>query len=45
MPTRQELVLQFILQLAANASIQVTDAQYVYQIACSLADQYIGQQA
>lgn len=42
MPTRQELILQFMLQLAANASIQVADAQYVYRVASDLADHYIG---
>jgi len=45
MPTRQELILQFMLQLAANSSVQVTDSKYLYRIAFDLADQYIGQQA
>jgi hypothetical protein len=45
MLTRQELILQFMLQLAANGSVQITDAKYVYDIACNLADQYIKNQA
>jgi predicted transcriptional regulator len=45
MPTRQELILQFMLQIAANGSVQVTDAKYVHNIACNLADQYIKNQA
>jgi hypothetical protein len=44
MPTRNELILQFMTALAANGNVACTDAKYVYRIACDLADEYIGNQ-
>jgi len=44
MPTRQELILQFMLQLAANGSVQAIDPKYVHKLAQGLADVYIGSQ-
>jgi hypothetical protein len=40
MPTRQELVLQFMMALASN-SVVIKDAKDVYEGACILADQYL----
>jgi hypothetical protein len=44
MPTRNELILQFMTALAANGNVACTDAQYVYRIACDLSDEYIKNQ-
>jgi hypothetical protein len=44
MPTRNELILQFMTALAANGNVACTDANYVYRIACNLADEYIKSQ-
>jgi hypothetical protein len=41
-PTRQELILQFMLALASN-SVVIRDAKDVYQGACILADQYLSE--
>jgi|LakMenEpi03Aug12_release.lakeMendotaPanAssembly.Ray.scaffolds.fasta_scaffold4937051_1 hypothetical protein len=45
MPTRNELIFQFMISLAANGNIQVTDANYVYRAAANLADEYLKHQA
>lgn len=44
MPTRNELIFQFMISLAANGSVQATDASYVYRIASELADEYLKNQ-
>ena len=44
MPTRQELILQFMYFLSANASTTVGNASQVYQLACNLADEYLKNQ-
>jgi hypothetical protein len=40
MPTRQELILQFMLALAAN-SVVIKEAKDVHKGACMLADKYL----
>jgi hypothetical protein len=45
MPTRTELIFQFMISLAANGSIPATDASYVYRVAADLADEYLKNQA
>jgi hypothetical protein len=44
MPTRNELILQFMTALASNGNVPVLDAPYVYKVACGLADEYIKSQ-
>lgn len=44
MPTRQELVLQFMLALSANENFKPTkdDSDRIFAMACILADKYLG---
>jgi hypothetical protein len=44
MPTRNELIFQFMISLAANGNVACTDASYVYRVASDLADEYIKHQ-
>lgn len=44
MPTRNELIFQFMISLASNASVQVGDANYVFKLASNLADEYLKHQ-
>ena len=44
MPTRNELIFQFMISLASNASVQVGDANYVFKLASNLADKYLKHQ-
>lgn len=44
MPTRNELILQFMTALASNGNVQALDASYVFKLACGLADEYIKSQ-
>jgi hypothetical protein len=41
MKTRQELILDFMLALAGKADYFIYDAQRIYVIAASLADEYL----
>lgn len=40
-PTRQELVLQFMLELAPTAQFNKESINNVYVLACALADKYL----
>jgi hypothetical protein len=40
-PTRQELVLQFMIALAPTAQFSKESINSVYVLACSLADKYL----
>lgn len=44
MPTRNELIFQFMIALASNSSAQVGDANYVFRLASNLADEYLKHQ-
>ena len=44
MPTRQELILQFMYFLTANSDTVVSNAEQVYNLAANLADEYLSKQ-
>lgn len=41
-PTRQELILQFMLALAPTAQFNKESINNVHTLACALADKYLG---
>ena len=41
MPTRIEMIFQFMVTLTANSNVLVNDPQQVYQLAAGLADEYL----
>ena len=44
MPTREELVLMFMVALCENEGTVVSNTQMVYDLAANLADEYLRRQ-